>query len=505
MTARSMSLSALLDDAGVRPLDAPSSDPHIHGVTIDSRGVRSGELFCALRGENFDGVTFAPAAIASGAGAVLADRPRPAAVETVVPWVEVEDARVAVGPIARTWFGRPDLAMTVVGVTGTNGKTSVTCMVDAIARAARRKTGRIGTIGYVVCGEERPAPRTTPEAPELYALLADMRDCGTDLVAIEVSSHALSQERVGGLRFAVAAFLNLSRDHLDFHGDMSSYLEAKAVLFDRLDAGATAVLPTDDPRGDALARRTAAGIMRFGRRQDADVRIVAESCGPDGIRVALRTPRGPVELTSPLVGRFHVDNVAAATACALATGIEPDAVRAGLAGLESVPGRTQAIRRGQPFVVLVDYAHTDDALSQVLHAARGIATGRVIAVFGCGGDRDRGKRAPMGAAAARLADVVVLTSDNPRHEDPDEILRDVVAGTRSVAGTEDRVRVEPDREAAIRDAVTTARAGDVVVIAGKGHENMQQIGDRTIPFDDRRVAERMLLEIGFGGGRCADA
>lgn len=504
MTATPRALSSLLRDAGVHPLGDPGADPAVTGVRVDSRTVEPGDLFCALRGERADGTTFVSDAVARGAVAVLAASERPADLPGTVAWVRVQSDRAAVGPLARETTGRPDAALTVVGVTGTNGKTTVSWMVDAIARAAGRRSGRIGTIDTAWGDVVRPARFTTPEAPDLYALLSEMRDAGTEVVAMEVSSHALALGRVGGMRFAVAAFLNLGRDHLDFHGDVESYFDAKATLFESLASDAVAVLP-DRGRGVELRERTAARVVTFGRSPEADVRIRDERVGPDGSTATLETGDGAIDVRTALVGRFQIDNAAAAAACALSAGWPADAVARGLAGLRRVPGRTESIDRGQAFGVWIDYAHTEEALAGVLDAAGEVASGRVLVAFGCGGDRDRTKRAPMGACAARRADVVVLTSDNPRGEDPEAILDAIEAGARSVErpGTE-RVR-EPDRRRAIRAVLDRARAGDVVVIAGKGHETGQTAGGHTAPFDDRAEAKAALDAIARNGRARADA
>jgi UDP-N-acetylmuramoyl-L-alanyl-D-glutamate--2,6-diaminopimelate ligase len=357
------------------------------------------------------------------------------------------------GLVAREWFGRPDASLTLVGITGTKGKTTVTYLVESIASAAGRKTGRIGTVGYAYAGHESAATRTTPEATDLYALLARMRDASVSVVAMEVSSHALALHRVAGARFPVAAFLNLGRDHLEFHGSREAYFEAKASLFSRLEAGDVAVLPADDPLGSVLAERTAARVVRFGRGGSADVRIVEERSGLSGSTVTLATSEGTIEIATPLLGRFNVDNIAAATACAVALGLPAGAIRAGVAALRSVPGRLEPVERGQPFAVLVDYAHTEESLAAVLDAVRPLTPGRLAVVFGCGGDRDRAKRPRMGRAAAERADLLFLTSDNPRSEDPAVILREIEAGVASFPGASTRARVIEDRSAAIAAAI----------------------------------------------------
>ena len=492
-------LSGLLAAAGVEAVSVAGPDPRISAVRVDSRAVLHGDLFCAIRGFETDGERFVGDAVGRGAVAVLAESPRPDSLAPGTAWVCVRDARRAAGPLSRVACGRPDDHLTLVGVTGTNGKTTVTWMIESIARAAGRSAGRLGTTGTAFAGRDLPAARTTPEAPELFALLAEMVDAGVDLVAMEVSSHALALGRVGGARFAVAAFLNLSRDHLDFHESLESYFEAKAALFDSLRSSGVAVLPADDPFGPRIAARTAARILTFGRGATADVRIVDESTGREGGRAVLRTAGAEIAIRTPLVGRFNLDNAAAAAACTLAAGLPHDAVIAGLAALDRVPGRVERIDRGQPFEVWVDYAHTPVALDVLLRAARDASSGAVAVVFGCGGDRDRGKRSEMGRCAAVLADRTYLTSDNPRSEDPLAILREIETGFRGVVGPRGRCAVEPDRASAIAAAIAEARPGDVVVIAGKGHETGQAAGTRVHPFDDRLAAAEALEAAGRAG------
>ena len=501
MTARP--LAGLLDAAGIRPLQPPAADPVVRGVQLDSRAVVPGDLFFALPGSRDDGARHAPEAIARGAVAVVAEPPSSGPV--TVPWVRVPHARLAMGLVAREWFERPDESMTLVGITGTKGKTTVSYFVESIAAAAGRRAGRIGTVAHAFAGREISASRTTPEATDLFRLLADMRDAGTEIVAMEVSSHALALHRVAGAVFGVAAFLNLGHDHWEFHGSESAYFEAKASLFDRLRPGDTAVLPSDDPHGATLAARTRARVVTFGRDALADVRVESESSGLDGSSAHLATPVGRLIVRTRLAGRFNVANVAAAAACGVALGFPSGAIVAGIEAVRAVPGRLEPVEAGQPFAVLVDYAHTEESLAAVLDAVRAVTPGRLIVVFGCGGDRDRGKRAPMGRAAAVRADRVVLTSDNPRSEDPLAILRDVRAGVDEVPGASSRLEVIADRAAAIVAALAEGAAGDAVVIAGKGHETTQTFADRVEPFDDRIVARRALGTLGYPGGLDAGA
>jgi UDP-N-acetylmuramoyl-L-alanyl-D-glutamate--2,6-diaminopimelate ligase len=375
-------------------------------------------------------------AVANGAVAVIAESEAPSP-GPGVPWIRVAQARLAMGLVAREWFGRPDEAMTLVGITGTKGKTTVAFLVESIAIAAGRNAGRIGTVGYAFGGHETKAARTTPEATELYELLASMRQAGTEIVAMEVSSHALALHRVAGARFPVAAFLNLGRDHLEFHGGGDAYFEAKAVLFDRLGPNNIAVLPSDDPRGLVLAKRTRARVIVFGHGRDADVRIEEERSGLAGSTARLATPRGRIDVRTSASRWLQRVECRGGRRLRIALGFDGAAIAAGIDGLDRVPGRLESIAAGQPFAVFVDYAHTEESLAAVLDAVRELTSGRLFVVFGCGGDRDRGKRFGMGRAAALRADRVVLTSDNPRREDPLVILREIEAGVVSVAARRD--------------------------------------------------------------------
>lgn len=502
MTAPRRRFSELLAASGVHPPGPGEPDPEIRGAAMDSRRVEPENLFLAVRGREVDGTRFVGDAIARGARAVVTDRDRLADVGADIGWARVDDPRRLAGPLARECYGRPDESMTVTGVTGTNGKTTLTWILESIARAAGRSPGRIGTTGYAYAGCDEAGERTTPEAPDLYRLLDRMRDHAVDFIALEVSSHALSLERVGGLGFDVAAFLNLTHEHLDFHGSVEAYFEAKASLFARLAPGGTAVIPADGPWAERLRPRITGPVLRFGRSDDADVRIVEERADLSGTAALLATPTGRLEIRSRLLGEHNVENLAAGVACALAAHVPSDAIVRGLDALPDVPGRMERVDRGQPFAVVVDYAHTPAALAALLRASRAIVgKGRVVAVFGCGGARDRAKRPEMGRIAATLADLVVLTSDNPRHEDPEDILDDIASG---IGPGHEPLRIA-DRARAIREAVDRAVAGDLVAIAGKGHETHQTVGDRRLPFDDREVASRALAAAGYRGGEHADA
>lgn len=507
-----MTLQALLDEVkAVVPLrfeGAPNerglAEP-VLSVEHDSRRVGRGALFVALPGQRSDGSQFAPAARSQGAIAVVAERPAPQGWSGL--WVVVPDSRFALAHIAAAFHGRPSESLRVIGITGTNGKTTTSFLVCAMFEAAGIACGRIGTVGYRVGAEERPAAHTTPEATVLQGLLREMVDRGAQACAMEVSSHALALHRTAATRFAAGVFTNLTRDHLDFHGDMEAYFQAKKRLFDSLSDDAPAVINIDDPAG----RRLAAGVRRvvtYGLSSQADVTCESPTLSFGGLQCTVRTPRGSVALRAKLPGRPNAYNLLAAFATGVALDLPLEAISAGLGSVSTVPGRFEVVSTpSDGIVVIVDYAHTDDALRNVLETVRPLTQGRVIVVFGCGGDRDATKRPLMGAVAARLADFVVLTSDNPRSEAPDRIIEDIKRGLITSA---DRSMLRPgqvitatsarqtpwvalpDRRAAIERAIGDAWPEDVVVIAGKGHETYQVVGPRVLAFDDAAVARELL-------------
>jgi UDP-N-acetylmuramoyl-L-alanyl-D-glutamate--2,6-diaminopimelate ligase len=483
---------------------APAAAPVIiSGVTLDSRQVRPGDLYAALPGARVHGAAFAEQAVGAGAAAVLTD-PAGAALmghglgAAAVPVVAVADPRAALGAVAAAIYGDPTRHLTLLGVTGTNGKTTVAYLLEAGLAAAGHRTGLVGTVQTRIADAVVPSVRTTPEAPELQALFATMRERGVDAAAMEVSSHALALHRVDGCRFAGAAFTNLSQDHLDFHDGLEDYFEAKASLFDPqrgfLSPGTgRAVISADDDYGIRLAlRHPDAVTFGVGAGVDAGWRAVDVRSGPAGSDFAV-LPLGskqPVRAHVALPGGFNVSNALCAIALLAETGTELDAALAGVAGLAGVPGRMERIDAGQPFLALVDYAHTPAAVSSLLETVRALVPGRLVLVLGCGGDRDRGKRPLMGAAAVLGADEAILTNDNPRTEDPLEILAEMSDGARKAAAdmsSVGRLVVEPDRAAAIALAVSLAGPGDAVVVAGKGHETGQEIAGVVHPFDDREV------------------
>jgi UDP-N-acetylmuramoyl-L-alanyl-D-glutamate--2,6-diaminopimelate ligase len=469
----------------------------VRAVTYDSRQAGPGVVFVALRGTKADGTRFASEALARGAIAIVAETPAPE--PGAAPWLQVENARETLAALAAAVSGNPSEQLAVVGITGTNGKTTTSYLLAAMFDAAGTKCGRIGTIGYRIGDREVEASRTTPEAPDLQRMLRDMVAEGCGACVMEVSSHALALHRVDHVRFSGAVFTNLTRDHLDFHGSMEAYFVAKRRLFEILPDGAVGIINADDRRAPdliAAARRP----VTYAIDAAADVRPGPLAFSIDGLEFDIRTPRGTLHAQSRLVGRPNAYNILAAAATAMALDLPFSAIESGINAVEHVPGRFQVVSKPTDNVkVIVDYAHTDDALKNLLETARPLAAGRVVTVFGCGGDRDRTKRPLMGAVAARLSDLVIVTSDNPRSEDPagiiEEIRRGIVMPSDRVMPKGQRATASTaivDRREAIEKAIRDARPGDLVVIAGKGHEKYQVIGDRTLPFDDAEVA-RMAL------------
>jgi UDP-N-acetylmuramoyl-L-alanyl-D-glutamate--2,6-diaminopimelate ligase len=468
------------------------SDTVVKGIAYDSRKVRRGEVFVALRGQHTDGVAFASQALERGAAVVVAQEPAPSGAEA--RWVQVSNARLALGLLSTAFHGHPSRQMNVVGITGTNGKTTTAYLVASIFEAAGVTCGLLGTVGYRIGTEMRPATRTTPEAPDVQALLAEMVANGCGACAMEVSSHALSLGRVEGMRFAAAVFTNLTRDHLDFHADMEDYFQAKRHLFELLPRDRPAIINADDPRAAALVE-TAGQSITYGIARTADVVPGTLSYSLEGLAFQVTTPRGPLNVRSALVGRPNVYNILAAAATGVALDLPAEAIEAGIATLDRVPGRFQLVSRSDDDIsVVVDYAHTDDALRNLLETARPLSQGRLITVFGCGGDRDRTKRPLMGAVAGRLSDVILITSDNPRGEDPARIIEEIQLGITpdTRRNPAQRTLAIVDRRQAIEQAVDLASPGDLVLIAGKGHEKYQTIGSQTLPFDDVEVARAAL-------------
>jgi UDP-N-acetylmuramoyl-L-alanyl-D-glutamate--2,6-diaminopimelate ligase len=488
-------LRGALRKAGLHRIDESVADTgalFVTGLAWDSRAVEPGNVFVALRGLRADGNLFASQAVSRGAVAIVSEQPPPADFDA--PWVTVSDARLALALLAITLHGNPSAQMQVVGITGTNGKTTTAYLLASIFEAAGIHCGIVGTVAHKVGNELREATRTTPEAPEIQGLLRDMVAAGCRACAMEVSSHGLSLRRVDGMAFAAAIFTNLTRDHLDFHVDMDSYFQAKRRLFEMLPSQAPGVINLDDPRGAGLVELVGRPVS-YAVNRPADVTTGPLSFSLDGMVFDVRTPRGPVLVRSSLVGRPNVYNILAAVAVATALDVPIEAAERGIQSLKGVPGRFQLVSTPKDEVtVVVDYAHTDDALRNLLETARPLATGRLITLFGCAGDRDRTKRPLMGAVAGRLSDVVIITSDNPRTEDPNRIVEEVRRGLTAELRRESAPQVVSvvDRREAIARAVELARPGDLVIIAGKGHEKYQVIGDRVIAFDDAVVAREAL-------------
>ncbi len=476
---------------------AEASAGAVSSIAYDSRAVGPGAVFVALKGQRADGSAFARQAIERGAVAVVSEQAAPPDVH--VPWAIVADARLALALLAAVFYHHPSRDMRVVGITGTNGKTTTAYLIASVFEAAGIRCGILGTVAYRIGpgpADTRTAERTTPEAPEVQKFLREMVDRGCGACAMEVSSHALSLRRVDGTTFAAAVFTNLTRDHLDFHADMEDYFRAKRRLFEMLPRSAPSLLNVDDPRGDALAEAGGRPVT-YGINHSADIRPGPLTFSLDGLQFEIRTPRGTLHVRSKLVGRPNVYNILAAAATATALDLPFDAIERGIQNLEGVPGRFEVVSRAADGVtVVVDYAHTDDALRNLLDTARPLTRGRLITVFGCGGDRDRTKRPLMGAVAGRLSDIIVITSDNPRSEDPARIIEDVQRGLTADTrrGAAQRQLAIADRRAAIARAIEIARPGDLVLIAGKGHEKYQVIGDRVLPFDDVAVAQEALAK-----------
>lgn len=476
------------------PLPTEWSALLIGGLAYDSRRVEPGSLFFAFSGAKADGRAFAMAAVERGAAGVVAESPAPAGF--AAPWIQVRHGRQALARMARRWFGAPDQSLALTAITGTNGKTTVALTIDYLLRRAGRRTGLIGTIGYHVLGEPRPAVNTTPESLDLLGLLAEIRDGGGTHATMEASSHALALGRFYGLAVHTAVFTNLSRDHLDFHETMADYFQAKRLLF--LGAGGPpprfAVINAGDEWAARLKPPAETQVSTFAVDRPADFRARNVETDFRGIRFDVEYYGGRARIESRIPGRFNVANLLAAFGAAVALGMPPEEAAAGLCEAPPAPGRFENVDEGQPFLVVVDYAHTDDALRNLIAAARDLQPKRVITVFGCGGDRDRKKRPLMGQAAAELSDFVVLTSDNPRSEDPLIIINDALVGVRR---TDVPHRIEPDRSRAIEVALEQAAPGDAVLIAGKGHETYQILGNTTIHFDDREVARALLRRFGY--------
>jgi len=461
----------------------------VTGLEYDSRRIQPGYLFFAFPGAKADGRAFADEAIGKGALAVVSESPAPSGFDA--PWINVAHGRQALATAAKNFYRRPDERLCVTGVTGTNGKTTTTFLIDSVLRHAGKTTALVGTIEYRLGAEVRPAVNTTPESLDLCRIFHELENIAGTHVTMEVSSHALALGRVHGIHFHTAVFTNLTRDHLDFHGTMEAYFEAKRMLF--ADAP-FAVINSDDEYGRRISPSPQTQTIFYGFGQEAALRASDVEMTFNGLRFTAHHAGQSIPLTSPLTGRINVYNILAACAAALSYGLDWYTIAQAIKETQRVPGRFETVDAGQPFLVVVDYAHTDDALRNVIAIARALPHKRVITLFGCGGDRDRAKRPLMGMAAGEASDFVVLTSDNPRSEDPLGIMNDALVGLRRFDTPH---LMEPDRKKAIYAALDEARAGDIVILAGKGHEPYQVLKDKTIAFDDRDVARQALQSLGY--------
>jgi UDP-N-acetylmuramoyl-L-alanyl-D-glutamate--2,6-diaminopimelate ligase len=494
-----MKLRDLIAGVETSRISGPA-DVEVHSVAYDSRKVEPGALFFALHGEKLDGTRFVGEALKRGAVAVAGEAARPETLFADTTWIELAPGsqRRGLAIASANFFGHPANALKLVGVTGTNGKTTTTYLVDSILREAGFTTGRIGTTGYQTPLGFRDALTTTPESLELQQMFAEIRDAGGTHAVLEASSHALAMSRLWGCHFAVAIFTNLTRDHLDYHKNFDDYFAAKRLLFEGTGASVpdAAVLNADDPYAaklEGLARRA----LTYAQKSAADITAKKVSLSFRGIEFTAESPAGNIQVHSPLVGRFNVYNILAAIGAGIALGIPAAQIEGGIARIGQVPGRFERVDEGQGFLVIVDYAHTDDALRNVIAAARELSgSGRLITLFGAGGERDRTKRPLMGEAAGSLSDFVVVTSDNPRSEDPLSIINDVVVGLQKPP-VKAKYVIEPDRQRALEIAIDEARPGDIVLLAGKGHETYQVLRDKTIEFDDRVKARAILEKKGF--------
>jgi UDP-N-acetylmuramoyl-L-alanyl-D-glutamate--2,6-diaminopimelate ligase len=478
--------------------DTPSTinGREIRQLGCDSRKVQPGSAFFALHGAKTDGNAFVKDAVARGATAIISEERQPADLPSNVLWIRVREARKSLAIAAANYFGHPGQALKLAAVTGTNGKTTTTSIIDAILKASGAKTGLFGTIAYHTPAGDYPAPNTTPESVDLQGFLAEIRDSGGQFGVLEASSHALSLDRLWTCHFAAAVFTNLTREHMDYHKNFDDYFAAKRRLFDGTGAGVpdAAIINIDDEYGKRLSGY-AKNVVSYGLDSSAQITTKKFQLTFSGLSFTAQTPKGKVQVSSRLVGRINVYNILAAIGAAQALDISNEVIAAGIQNLDSVSGRFQRIDLGQPFFVVVDYAHTDDALENLIRTARELnPKGRIITLFGCGGWKDRTKRPVMGEVSGRFSDLTILANDNPKTEDPLKIISDVVVGVQKANG---KYLIEPDRQKAIALAFDQARPGDIVLLAGKGHEDYQILADRTMHFDDREEARSALRERGY--------
>lgn len=480
-----MRVAEIIDGMPVRR--SSETDPEVTGITFNSRQVKPGDLFVALTGQQFDGRAFVSDALERGAVAVLAAGDPPTDFQGL--WLSTAEPRWLMGPVAARIYNHPERELLIAGVTGTNGKSTLVHVLTSILSAAGIPCGCMGTLGYRFEDQVYPGERTTPESADLYRTFRKMRDAGAEAVSMEVSSHGLEQGRVEGLSFDLAVFTNLSRDHFDFHHGFEDYFSAKRKLFERLKPDGWAAVNLDDSYGKRMAEGLSQ-VVTFGK--EGDVRVLNAELDSKGIRADLATPRGPMSIESPLLGAYNLENLMAAVAGSEALGLPSEAVVRGIAERGPLSGRMESVECGQPFPVLLDYAHTDAALEAALRSLKEFSKRKVLLVFGCGGDRDTGKRELMGKVAGELADFSIITSDNPRREDPLAIIASIEAGLKE-SGASD-YRILPDRREAIRKAVGQAEEGWAILLAGKGHEEVQILGDQELPFSDRDELRRALEE-----------
>lgn len=480
-----MKLKELLKTVEYKSSSSFSGAAEIKGIACDSKAVSKDYLFIAVPGTKMDGHRFAREAADRGAVAVVIEKD--VSLDDDIAKIYVKDSRQALARIAGEFYGRPSEKLRCIGITGTNGKTTVSYLMDSIVSASGHKAGLIGTISYRIGERVIPAVNTTPGPVELFNFMGKMAQNSIGYLVMEVSSHSLDQRRVEGIDFEAAVFTNLTGDHLDYHKTQDEYFNAKAKLFEGLGAASYGIINIDDEWGRKLLKRSKGRVMTYGMKQGADLLAGGIQLSLNGTKFTIDTPAGQIKINTKLIGLHNVYNITAAVAAGLAMGFTPEAVRRGAENVRAVPGRLESIECGQPFKVFVDYAHTDDALHNVFSALRPLIAKRIIVVFGCGGDRDRTKRPRMGKVASEAADVVIVTSDNPRSEDPQAITSEITAGIGSGNCT-----VILDRMQAIRQALSAAREGDCVLIAGKGHETYQVLKETTVAFDDREVARKIL-------------
>lgn len=467
-----------------------SRNLEVSGISYDSRKIQSGDLFAALPGEHHHGIKFLDQALENGASSILTDR----RVQSKLPVIVVKDARLALASLSSFFFHQPSAKLRLIGVTGTNGKTTTTYLLHSIFKQASVRSGLLGTIRYEGKDFSSAASLTTPESVDLQKMLAKMVEEGCRACVMEVSSHSLVQHRVAGCIFEAGIFTNLTQDHLDYHKTMEEYFQAKRGLFSNVTCKTKmAIVNHDDPYGQRiLTERRNQGLeaLSFGADPRANFHIQSWITSPSGSQITIRYQNSETHIETPLIARYNAYNVCGAFAAATSLRIDPETIMSGILGMKQVPGRLEKVELGQPFLILIDYAHTEDALRQLLNTVRGYAEKRILLVFGCGGERDRGKRPVMGQVGCQLADEIFLTSDNPRNEDPEQIVGDVMAGIQ--AADRRKVHIIPDREEAIREALRIAREGDALVLAGKGHENYQIIGNEKIHFDEREILGKLV-------------